>query len=85
MTSQKNKMNYSRQKARAKVKKIYPFLPKEDVIHHIDMDPFNNDFDNLTIIDKGEHMRMHHEMNWGKRRLKTLEKWLMFYNNYCSA
>ena len=34
-------------------------LGPEEVVHHVDHDPFNNEIDNLVILDRSEHMRLH--------------------------
>lgn len=36
-------------------------LNKNEQVHHIDEDPFNNDFSNLEIVNIGEHQRMHNQ------------------------
>lgn len=65
MTSLKSKQAYSRQKARKKVKEIYPKLSLYYEIHHIDEDPFNNDIHNLSILNFKTHSILH-----GKKPLK---------------
>lgn len=35
-------------------------LTADEVVHHIDEDKHNNDPKNLTVMSKGDHMRLHH-------------------------
>ena len=35
-------------------------LKENEVVHHIDGNKFNNDFKNLRIMDKREHVSLHH-------------------------
>lgn len=34
-------------------------LGRDEIVHHIDHDPFNNDPDNLVVLTRSEHMRIH--------------------------
>jgi len=89
MTTKNSKIGYSRMKARRKVKKIHPNLPTYKVVHHVDLNPFNNDMDNFAIINNSDHIKLHwllHPEKMGITKsllddLKTLESWLIFYNN----
>ena len=42
-------------------------LDEHLVVHHLDGDPLNNDFDNLKIIPRGEHTSQH----VSKRNIQT--------------
>lgn len=42
-----------------------------EVIHHIDENPFNNEFENLQLMTRGEHIILH---NTGKKRPYTSER-----------
>ena len=57
----------SRAKARQKMKKLYPDLKSDQVIHHIDGNPQNNALTNLTIMSVSAHSSLH-------GRLKLIEK-----------
>ena len=82
--------NQSRNKARQLIKSIPRFanLPSKWVVHHIDHDPFNNDLDNLAVMSKSTHYRMHPRYvlkKYGGRRSlidssKDLERLLIVYN-----
>ena len=37
-------------------------LPNDPVIHHINQDFKDNSFDNLCVINRGEHALLHHEL-----------------------
>jgi len=89
MTTLKSKIILSRRKAREKIKLIpkYKNIPHQEIVHHIDCNPFNNNFDNLCIIPNGEHMSLHWKLNpdkmghWqDKDYLKELEEALILYN-----
>ncbi len=88
MTTELSKKNYSRKKARIFWKQTYSDLPKDVVVHHKNGDPFNNNPDNLTIMENGKHVSYHalRIPNWGKRvnnitLLKRLEKALTIFND----
>jgi HNH endonuclease len=34
-------------------------LTSEEVVHHVDGDPLNNDPDNLVLLSRSEHQRLH--------------------------
>lgn len=34
-------------------------LTSDEIVHHIDGDKLNNDINNLIIVDRAEHMRLH--------------------------
>jgi len=91
MTTLKSKLSYSRRKARKKVKALDRFreLSCTQIVHHVDEDSFNNDFDNLTIMSSGEHSSLHWLLNPERKggrlksikdRLKELEKALILYH-----
>ena len=58
MTTQ-NEISESRCKARKLIKKIYPDLTRNEIVHHIDQNPMNNDLSNLVIMDNGDHLCFH--------------------------
>lgn len=35
-------------------------LKKHEVVHHIDLDPTNNDINNLLLLDNSQHIRLHY-------------------------
>jgi hypothetical protein len=37
-------------------------LEKNEVVHHIDGDKSNNDVDNLVVMDRAEHTKMHNSV-----------------------
>lgn len=49
-------------------------VPKGFVVHHKDHNVFNNNFDNLECIPRGEHIKMHAEESKNNGLYKT-EKW----------
>jgi hypothetical protein len=49
----------SRIKARRKMLTIYPNLKTNEHVHHIDHNPFNNDINNLIIVDASDHISYH--------------------------
>ena len=40
-------------------------LEKNEIIHHIDGNGFNNDIENLQIMTRNEHTSLHHRRNGG--------------------
>src|SRR4051812_22873429 len=34
-------------------------LTRDEVVHHVDADPFNNEPENLVVLSRAEHMRLH--------------------------
>lgn len=42
-------------------KKVFGSVPKGHVIHHIDRDPDNNDIQNLILVSRKEHGRVHRD------------------------
>ena len=46
-------------------------LTSNEVVHHVDGNPLNNDPANLVVLTRAEHQRMHAE---GERRKWTLEE-----------
>jgi len=89
MTTLKSKQAYSRRKARRLVKEIYPDLPRHKIVHHVDLNPLNNDINNFAIMSNSEHFKLHwltHPETMGNTKsilkdLEYLESWLIFYNN----
>ena len=80
----KNKVLYSRRKARALFKKTYmPNLPSHIVVHHKDHNPLNNDINNLTPMESDSHMS-HHLKGKIRRvnlKLRELESLLVIFND----
>ena len=62
MTIEIHKANYSRRKARKIVKQTCPDLRRDEVVHHMDLDPFNNNIGNLSIILAGDHTKLHYAL-----------------------
>ncbi len=85
---------YSRIKARKIIKDLYPDLPTDEHVHHIDGNPFNNNINNLCMIKNSDHIKIHWlrgdmRVNGCKRTtlnqdLEILEKWLVAYNTFCA-
>jgi hypothetical protein len=42
-------------------------LASNEIVHHIDGNPLNNDPDNLMLLTRSEHMRLHMSLRKGKR------------------
>lgn len=63
MIKQHYKDNLSRVKARKMMKKLYPDLKENQVIHHKDGNPMNNSIENLQILSYGEHQLIHSKSN----------------------
>ena len=93
-TSEKNRGNYSRQKARKIMKEYFHNLSRNEVVHHIDGNCFNNDILNLTLMDRGKHTKLHWKTTpWKTGRpfkpleegLRELESLLMVYNAEIAA
>ena len=85
MTTQKNRINYSRFKARKKLKTKYPLLltSRWNVVHHKDKDPFNNDIDNLEIMSLSDHFSLHNKgilRGIRPKTLKAIDLLLLDYN-----
>ena len=45
-------------------------LSADEVVHHVDGDPLNNDPDNLVVLTRAEHARLHRIGNTGRRATK---------------
>ena len=66
-------------------------MNESEQVHHIDGDPFNNDFSNLEIVNIGEHQRMHNQPKYydknancawcGKEFIWTAEQQRRHYGN----
>lgn len=37
-------------------------LDREELVHHINMDTLDNNIENLMVISRGEHARLHHNL-----------------------
>jgi len=44
--------------------KIGRWLTQEEIVHHIDENRANNSFDNLQIMSRSEHAKLHHPIKW---------------------
>ena len=77
MTKQKGKQQYSRRKAREVVKEIYPDLPRHKIVHHIDLNPFNNDINNFAIMSRSDHSKLHASLI----KEKITETALLYYQS----
>lgn len=90
MTTEQNKKSYSRSKARKIMNQIYlkDKLPRDLIVHHKDLNPFNNDRSNLEFRDNREHLSYHwklHPETMGRKPdlkglLQTLDSLLTIYN-----
>lgn len=49
-------------------------LKSNEVVHHIDGDRFNNKPNNLQVMTRAEHMRLHIKKYWADKRAKANEK-----------
>jgi len=47
-------------------------LARNEIVHHVDGNPLNNDPDNLVILTRSEHQRLHHM--GAKQRRWTVEE-----------
>jgi len=54
------------------------YLTKEEVVHHIDFDPENNDWNNLYISNRSKHSKLHREIN--KIIIKLLKQGIVSFN-----
>jgi|GEM_PF-3570461 len=54
-----SKDTYFRTKGRAKIKKLHPNLQSNQIVHHIDGNPKNNELNNLQILTPKEHIAYH--------------------------
>lgn len=75
----------SRQKARKKVKEIYPDLSHYEVVHHLNHNPFDNRFENLVVMEIGDHTSYHLTGSGLSKRnllkaLDKLERLIFLYN-----
>lgn len=87
MATQVSKYAYSRRKARAYIKTIFPNLRRLQFVHHLDENPMNNDPVNLAIMGANEHGKYHmtkyRDAQQPQRLLETLrelEGLLIIYN-----
>jgi HNH endonuclease len=51
-------------------------LASDEIVHHVDGDPLNNNPENLIILSRGEHMRIHvrNRRRWtAEEKARTLE------------
>jgi len=57
--------------ARKIAKQFFPDLRSDQVVHHIDGNPRNNDPNNLMIMDQGEHLEFHAKFRKKNKTRKT--------------
>lgn len=57
-------------------------LTRDEVVHHIDGNPMNNDLSNLVVMSRSEHTKLHmkdapnlHILTTEDRRRITIERW----------
>jgi hypothetical protein len=50
--------------------KLGRFLTRDEHVHHIDLDPRNNDPDNLVIVTRAQHVRVHNLIEGGGLKLR---------------
>jgi len=88
MTTEKSKKAYSRMKARKLWKQTYSELPKDIIVHHKDLNPFNNNIENLGLMDMSKHIAYHASISkaWGRKQnleeqFDKLERWLVLFND----
>lgn len=43
------------------------FLKSNEMVHHIDGNPLNNDIDNLAVLSRAEHIRLHRQKDFESR------------------
>ena len=80
MTTKKSKIGKSQQEARKLMRSLFPGkITGTDVVHHIDLNPLNNELNNLHIMDKCEHQKLHLKL---KGISELIEKSRKFYNKY---
>lgn len=51
-------------------KKIKRFLSKNEIVHHINKDTVDNRIENLEILTKSEHNRLHTQERWDNNNFK---------------
>ena len=49
------------------------YLNREEVVHHIDENPRNNDISNLQVMTKKDHDSLHMKLRWERRRAQNQE------------
>ncbi len=49
-------------------------LTKDEVVHHLDGNRSNNHLDNLLVIDRGQHHKLHAWINRGAPGMETLRR-----------
>lgn len=54
--------------------KIGRELKQDEVVHHIDGNPRNNNPNNLQVMTRAEHMRYHMRQYWAMRKAGQYEK-----------
>lgn len=68
-------------------------LSKDEVVHHLDHDRANNDVDNLIVLSRSHHARLHawlrmymatKSLKWEKRLCECCGSKLKFTLRYCS-
>ena len=96
MATQRSKEQYSRQKARAYMKGICPWISEDHHVHHINGDPLDNTPTNLCVISGSLHHSYHMKNYWVnnnsrltsenlERSLRTLNSLLVVYNTFMTG
>jgi len=55
--------NYVQEHRLVMEKKIGRFLKKDEIIHHIDENTFNNKIENLELVSRAKHNKIHKKKN----------------------
>ena len=84
----RSKIVISRRNARKLINDNYFPLGKDDIVHHVDGNPLNNDPENLVVVNFKEHMDIHKRLGIKVETLidkfKKLESLVIDYNYYHS-
>ena len=54
-----------------------PPLARNEVLHHVDGSPSNNDVENLVVMDRAAHSRLHAQKRRAARRRQRLAGWVV--------
>ena len=80
MKTLQSEIGATHKEARDLMRVLYPNLfTRTDVVHHIDQNPFNNNLNNLIIIDRWEHQKLHYKIRYGMD-YKTRKLFKAFFN-----
>jgi hypothetical protein len=58
-------------------------VKEDEVVHHINEDPFDNRIENLQVMTKSEHMKLHHPRDYSRFGVSAAEDrqaWHKCYN-----